>query len=361
MSRDYADISAVLLTIGEPSMERALEAIKRQTLRPAEVVIVRDVRPWHKAINAGAARVATPFFVQVDSDMILDADCLEQLRHRMRPRVGEVIGMLRDPLMGMVSGVKLYRTECFRQVGMPDSIAPDTDHYQQMRKRGWKAALARRGLSTPLSKVLVLGEHDPSYTPEYTYHKYLIEGCRYHYRQSHLGIRWHFAKLEESKHPSALIAQIGLAHGIFLDSSQDLLGRGELPSHHFAELAWFFEHADDKSFATIHRPASNVSVQVYSEYFGLGCAIFKERRPQALEHCVKALGNTRGNDAAWIAKIGLFRGLLGQRSNAHRQENDFLSLQRFLAMKDPESPPLHRLIGTFNQRVRQWRARKLRG
>ena len=356
MVRNYTDVSAILLTIGEPSMERALEAIKQQTLQPAEVIIVRDVRPVSRAINTGASRVSTPFFVQVDSDMVLDPDCIEQLRKCVRPRIGEVLGLLRDPLMGTVRGIKLYRTECFRQVSMPETIAPDTDHNKMMRAYGWKGTLARRGLRTRLNKALALGEHNPSYTPDYTYHKYLLEGRRYHYRQSHLGIRWHFAKLEESKHPSALVAQIGLAHGIFLDSSEDLLGRRELLGDHFAELEKFFAHASDTSSNNSHPAAARVSAETYSAYFELGRALFMEGNPQALEHIVKELGNTRGDDGKWIAKIGLFRGLRSQESAVGRAQSDFLVLQNFLAMTDPEVQPLLRWIGRFNQRMRRWRA-----
>jgi glycosyltransferase involved in cell wall biosynthesis len=360
MSRESSDVSAVVLTIGEPTTQRALDSLTRQTLRPAEVVIVKDVRPIHKAINEGAARVTTPFFVQVDSDMVLDPDCIEQLRKRMRPKMGEVVGMLRDPLMGQVMGVKLYRTECFRQVSMPDSITPDTDHYQLIRARGWKGTLARRGLRTRLNEVLALGEHSPSYTPDYTYHKYLLEGRRYHYRQSHLGIRWHFAKLERSTHRSALIAQIGLAHGVFLDSSEDLLGRKDVLGDHFIDLERFFDNSLEAASAVTTRPAAKVSAELYSSYFKLGRSLFEERKPRALEEVVRALGGTRGDDAAWIAKIALFRGIIGCESESHGHKSDFAVLQEFLAMTDPESPTLLRWIGRFNQRMRRLRAEQRR-
>jgi hypothetical protein len=360
MSQVSSDVSAVVLTIGEPTTQRALDSLTRQSLQPAEVVIVKDVRPFQKAINQGAAGVTTPFFVQVDSDMVLDPDCLEQLRKRMRPKIGEVVGLLRDPLMGRVMGIKLYRTECFRQVSMPDTITPDTDHYQLIRARGWKGTLARRGLRTQLNEVLALGEHNPSYTPEYTYNKYLLEGRRYYYRQSHLGIRWHFAKLEHSTHPSALIAQIGLAHGIFLDSSKDLLGREDVLGDHFAKLERFFDNSAEVCSTVTAPPAAKVSPELYSSYFKLGRSLYDERKPRALQEVVRALGGTRGDDAAWIAKVALYRGLIGGESEPHGDSRDFAILQEFLAMTDPEAPALLRRLGRFNQRLRQWRAQRRR-
>jgi len=360
MTHNSPDVSALVLTIGETTTQRAIDSISTQTLKPAEVVIVRDVRPWHNAMNAGAARVATPFFVLVDSDMVLDPDCFEQLRKRMRPGIAAVVAALRDPLMGSAIGVKLFRTECFKQVSVPDSIAPDTDFNQLVRARGWKTIRARRGLQMWRGEVLALGEHSPTYTPEYTYRKHLMEGRRYHYRQSLPGIRWDFAMLEGSRHPSALIAQIGLAHGIFLGSSQDLLGREELPGDRYPDLERFFAHPEETAVTGSLPPLPKTTAQVYASYFLLGRSLFEEGTPKAFERIVRALGNTRGDDAAWIAKIGLFRGLADRDYLATRPENDFRMLEEFLATKDPESPPLLRLVEPFSQSIRQWRGARKR-
>ncbi len=40
----------------------------------------------------------------------------------MRPGTGIVVGELRDPLVGQVVGIRMFRTACFRDGGMPDSI-----------------------------------------------------------------------------------------------------------------------------------------------------------------------------------------------------------------------------------------------
>ena len=86
------DVTALLLTVGEPYAERALASIQRQTMPAAAVIAVRDVIPFHRALNQGAAQICTPFFVQVDADMILDVSCFADLapasasarRHRHR-------------------------------------------------------------------------------------------------------------------------------------------------------------------------------------------------------------------------------------------------------------------------------------
>ncbi len=52
-----SDITALLLTIGEAYADRALDSVNRQSLPPQDIIVVRDVRPFHKALNEGASRV----------------------------------------------------------------------------------------------------------------------------------------------------------------------------------------------------------------------------------------------------------------------------------------------------------------
>ena len=97
------DITAVVLTLGDETTQRAIDSLERQTVLPEETIIIGNVTPFHKAINLGASKVKTPFIIQVNSDMILDENCLEDPRKSMADNVGVVIGQLMDPLMGMES------------------------------------------------------------------------------------------------------------------------------------------------------------------------------------------------------------------------------------------------------------------
>ena len=73
------DVTAVVFTIGEPYLPRALASLERQSLPPAAIVRVEHVSPFHRAFNAGVARVRTDFFVHVDADIILDPTALADL------------------------------------------------------------------------------------------------------------------------------------------------------------------------------------------------------------------------------------------------------------------------------------------
>src|SRR3954454_15548745 len=107
---DSDDVTAVVLPLGEATTERAIASLRTQTMPPAEVVVVEGVRPPYAALNRGASQVQTPFFVEVNADMVLDPTCFETLRSAVRTGLGIVVGQLRDPLVaGAVTGIKLFR------------------------------------------------------------------------------------------------------------------------------------------------------------------------------------------------------------------------------------------------------------
>jgi hypothetical protein len=332
-----SDVSAVVLTLGEPSTSRALVSLDHQTHRLAEVITVHDTRPWHKAMNEGVRRVRTSFLVQVDSDMILDADCVARLREAARKDTGIVVGMLRDPLIGTVVGIKLFRTQCFDQVRMPDSISPDTDYGGGVRAAGWKIAHVGRHFYKRPKDWDTLGEHSPSYTPEYTYRKHLLEGCRFLYRRSIEGIRWHFSRLEMSPHPMTFIAQAGLANGMFLKARRDLLGISDAEWYpRCEELLRFFESSPVTFEIGTRTPEGPRSPRLaFDYYYRLGQRLFRENDLASLCSTLKAMGLTRGDDLAWTRKIALLRGLSANSADESSLEAEFDQLERFRTMKEP--------------------------
>jgi hypothetical protein len=208
-----SDVSVVLLTLGEPTTARALESVHRQTERPASVVVVEGVSPWTDALQRGVSAVRTPFLLQVDADMILDPTCLEALRGAMTPSVGIVGGKLRDPLVGSLPAVKLFRRECFEAEPLRPSISPDSDFYERIGLRGWATIylLSYGGPATPHT----FGEHAPAYTYQYTFATFFLLGCRFSHRAYAAGLAWRLRQLRDSTHPMAPIARLALAKGLF--------------------------------------------------------------------------------------------------------------------------------------------------
>ena len=78
--------------------EPLLASVRRQTLQPAEIEVVRGVRPNGRARNLGVARTSAPLLLFVDDDAVLgDEHVIERL----------VAPLLADPSIGVAGASKL--------------------------------------------------------------------------------------------------------------------------------------------------------------------------------------------------------------------------------------------------------------
>lgn len=220
------DVTAMILTYGETYRLRAARSLLSQ-LSPImrDIVVVDFVRPFHHAFNVGFARATTPFVLQVDADMILDRDALGHLRSLMDDHVGAAIGHLRDPLVGRIEGVKLFRRAAVPGP-MPDSISPDTDLLKRATSSGYGIVYAVRYDRFGSGVDHTVGEHRPHYTSAYTFRKYLLEGQRYCYRRRPDGLRWHLRCLAQRRLPVWLEAMVALLAGTARNKDSDGLDAG---------------------------------------------------------------------------------------------------------------------------------------
>ncbi|MGH7960325.1 MAG: glycosyltransferase family 2 protein [Candidatus Binatia bacterium] len=233
-----SDVTALVLSMGEDYTERAIASVRRQTLPAVEAIVVQGISPFHRAFNSGAARVRTPFFVQVDADMILDETCIADLRSCVSDGVGMVVGHLRDPLLGRLQGIKLFRTQCCNQAKLRDSASCETDFIEDIQRQGWTTTYALKDREEPSFGWHVFGEHRPDYTLSYTFCKYVREGVKARYRKAGGGLRSVFRRLSASDHPAARIAAIAAAHGIFVEAEWDIHAP-DAYSEEFARLEQF--------------------------------------------------------------------------------------------------------------------------
>jgi hypothetical protein len=300
-----ADVTAVVLSIGEPFVGRALASLEHQTEPPAAVVRIDGVTPFHRAFNAGMAKVRTDHFVHVDADMVLDPTALADLRACMAPGIGVVVGGLRDPLRGSIVGVKLYRTESTAGVSCPDSITPAVDFVTAIRDHGWLTAHAITARPGPRALWHTFGEHQPDYSPPYTFAKFRILGARYRHWRTGASLRRMFGILRESRHPGARFAQAGTATGLYWAESRDAL-RPTAPSDAFA----LFERlltappgpAPD-ALGTALTPRA-----AFVEHYRLGCTMRSDGEDGRLRSHFEALA-AQPTTAAWTGLIGLCRGI----------------------------------------------------
>ena len=325
-----SDVSAVVLTIDEPTTQETLASIERQTLRPCQTIIVRNVSPFHHAMNTGAAQVRAPFFVQVDADMILDPHCIAALRHAMGPKNGIVVARLRDALVGQVVGVKLFRTKCFEISPFPDTIAPDTDFVNAVEHAGWKTKYIGKTGPGEFGLWDSFGEHRPTYLPAYTYRKHLLEGSRYRYRRTLHAFLWRLHRLEESQHPLALLAQIGLARGFFLDGTRDLLGTGEFDDS-FSRVNAFLNGPANVDPHCAPVPAL-VEGEVHERFFmayRTGAALLASGDGAEFRRLMGEFAGGEGSTLRWVCKLALCQGLLADAGPAANIDADYERLREF--------------------------------
>jgi hypothetical protein len=320
------DVTAVILTIGEPTTARAIASVKRQTLPVRATTVVTGVTPFHRALNQGAARTGTAFFVQVDADMVLDPDCVEQLAACVADNVGLVVGQLRDPLYGRVEGIKLIRTECARRYPFGDSISPDTDFVVEIGRQGWATVYALRHGPAP-EHWHTFGEHDPSYGPLYTYAKHAVEGRRLRYRGAARAVEYQLGRLRASAHPQALTAQIALAHGLFLEGDVDLLCPYAEDPDFLRLMDLLSEHGNGRGDAGAVAPRSALFPKTaFRRAYKLGIALAADRRADRLEQVLATVYASRA-PWSWLMGVGLCHGLFADRYEVGAFEADWMKLR----------------------------------
>lgn len=211
-----SDITAIVPTIGEKTFKDSIEHLKNQTLKPQEIIVVRNVMPIHKALNKGVEKVKTPFFIQCDADMLLDSDCLEVLRNSMKKQTGLAIGYLQDEILGPIQAVKMFRAECFKNNPFTDKVATDTDCISKIMDKGYEIVFARRKVTKYGHPPHVLGKHCPQYkNPLYVFEKFHLMGSVVCHRQAYDEFKGCLQALKKSQHPMADAALVAFCHGFF--------------------------------------------------------------------------------------------------------------------------------------------------
>ncbi|MGD2148444.1 MAG: hypothetical protein PVH41_17250 [Anaerolineae bacterium] len=341
------DVTAVVLTLGEETTERALSSVARQSLPPKETIVVENTRPFHAALNAGAYQVRTAHFVQVDADMVLDPPCFQMLRACMAPNVGVVAGHLRDPLIGRACCVKMFRRACFDVAQFKDSISPDTDFHREIAHHGWSLVYALRYGDEVGTPEHTFGEHRPSYTPEYAFHKHLMEGSRYRYRGDLGGLLWHLGQLCNSKHDAALLARIAMSHGVFEERQTDRLGTGPADTDTSSLVAFLMEKGghDGQKLDPIP-PLRGHPKEVLGRFVALGIDLREQHAPKAFERCMQVLHQS-DQELAWVASLALCHGLLTPSYDRAQLDKDYRLLGQLLPQGSrSETTPrgIHRLL-----------------
>lgn len=210
-------ITAVVLTSGESTFfNETLASIKSQSIKSHEIIIIRNVSPFSKAAQAGLDSVKTPFFVTVDDDMILYLDCFKRLIYHISSNntFAEAVLRLKDPIMGRIYGIHMYRTDVIRSIGF----------HPLLDEKGAERKLRNMIISLGFSSIyidVVAGQHHPIYTSSDIFRKYKFIGEQSIYYGSTEGKKIMQAKLDrlceywlETQSELTLYAMAGFVAGL---------------------------------------------------------------------------------------------------------------------------------------------------
>ncbi len=204
MSRCADDVTALMLTMGEPTVDEASHALETQTTPPAQIVKIDSVRTFHAAFNKGVEQVDTEYLLQCDADMILDPDCIEALRACMAQDIGIAAAYLEDELLGYIQSVKLFRTESVRRRPLPSSLTSDSDRAEQLRDDNERIIFVARDRPRFGHPAHVLGHHRPPYDdPHYVFGRFHRLGRKTRLRHSYGEFQSILKALKKTEHPMA--------------------------------------------------------------------------------------------------------------------------------------------------------------
>ena len=255
------DVGAFLMTVGEPAFQKAMDSIRAQTVQPATILVIKDMKPIAKAFAMGARRLATPFILQCDADMILTQDCIHILRSAMEENTGAAIGFLRDDILGDIQGVKMFRREAILPY-ISESVASDSDMIARMIEAGWKIKFCRRNTDCPDLPPDVFGYHRPDYMDEeYVFSKFFRQGAKARYRQYPMEFQSILNTLKSSPHPKADLALLAFCHGFFSPCTEDYFGRTQTDED-FKAYRQFLDSGHDRQaiFAPKKIPSLTYSI-----------------------------------------------------------------------------------------------------
>jgi GT2 family glycosyltransferase/glycosyltransferase involved in cell wall biosynthesis/SAM-dependent methyltransferase/Flp pilus assembly protein TadD len=199
-----------ILTIGDEVFASCKKAIEAQQSCRFALDVIQNVAPFSAAAQEMISRCRTPYFIQVDEDMILTPDAVATMEAAM-DAAPEDVGMIcfhlyDDDRELTIQGVKIYRTALIKGLSFRDLKASEMDLLEQMGREGIRWILHPE----------VKGRHGTHYTVESMYRRYktMYEKDIRQWNLLPSDIRKKADRFRETGDPLQLFALLGAAHGI---------------------------------------------------------------------------------------------------------------------------------------------------
>jgi len=133
-------VTVFVLTVGEPTLLECLIALDRQETK-VRVERIENVVPMDRALQMMLDRCQTPYFVQVDADMILYPDAIRRLYRSIvaqPPNVYQFLISLRDEhLERDILGVRIVRHAIAAKYPFRPVQGCETDQFRRAHADGY--------------------------------------------------------------------------------------------------------------------------------------------------------------------------------------------------------------------------------
>lgn len=171
---DLSDqVTAFVTTVGAPSYAACRDHLRLQDC-DVHLQVIERVAPMHAAFQRMLEECRTPFFVQVDEDMLLYPHAIRTLYERMTAadgRAAVVIGDLYDAhLERCILGVRIQRHAIVRHFPFEPAPSFEKLHARRLREAGYAIIWNPPGREP--SAEWTLGLHGTHWTAESIYERY---------------------------------------------------------------------------------------------------------------------------------------------------------------------------------------------
>jgi hypothetical protein len=136
------NIGALIVSCGEPQVERCVHSVYKQTIPFANVKHISDVVPEADAINKGIQSMDDEWTMKVDGDFILYENAVDMITRKMKSESNEGVcgwffGLYDTFLRCDIGYASVLRTSVYKGATYQDVLRDDFAMNRYLRRNGW--------------------------------------------------------------------------------------------------------------------------------------------------------------------------------------------------------------------------------
>lgn len=166
-------VTVFVTTVGAPSFEACLDHLAMQDTE-FRLVTIRNKAPLSAAFQEMIDRCETPFYVQVDEDMLLYPDAVRTLHDRIASADADVAmcaaNLFDVHLERCIIGVKIFRHGIVKSFPFRDVEGCESDQQRRLTASGYRSLVAKTNRT--MTQEHAVGIHGACWTPEAIFERY---------------------------------------------------------------------------------------------------------------------------------------------------------------------------------------------